>query len=420
MNGTTEEWRDCETCGSKMPVHDLVRTWCDGCGWNLSDARSYRDVIDEKIDALGKVHGAWLLDQVITASERDLRPRLTVPRLAALVISVLILIANIIVGLAGLALIVWGWPHVMFIIGGLVLLAVAWFLRPQFGAVPDDCLERSEFPNLFSMVDGIAGQLSMTPIEHIRVDHNFNASMAEVGLARTPVLTIGLPLWAILNGQERIALMAHELAHRANRDPARSTVIGWGLSALDRWLYLMDPMDQRVRNLADVMMHLLLRLIGGAIAGLRKLLASLLFLDSQRAEYLADHLAARIAGPVAKVKLLGKLGLDHNLKAVAERAYYAGDTDGRSVIDAFRAFVETVPEREMERVRRADEQESSRIDSAHPPTASRIRFIKSRHYELPLAILSDSLSRAIDEELQPFHERLSMRLMDDVVERPDG
>ena len=51
-------------------------------------------------------------------------------------------------------------------------------------------------------------------------------------------------------------------------------------------------------------------------------------------------------------------------------------------------------------IRRADEKENSRIDSSHPPTASRIKFIKSRHYELPVAILSDSLSRAIDQELQ--------------------
>jgi hypothetical protein len=117
------------------------------------------------------------------------------------------------------------------------------------------------------------------------------------------------------------------------------------------------------------------------------------------------------------VKLLGKVGLGRNLEAVAERAHFRGDADGRSVIDAFRNFVETVPEREMERIRRADEMENSRIDASHPPTASRIRFIKSRHFELPLVILSDSLSRAIDAELQPFHERFSMKLMDLFVEQ---
>lgn len=417
MNGVIEEWRDCEACGAKMPVQDLVRTWCDACGWNLSESKPHATFIDQKIGALGELHGAWLLDQVITAPETGLRPRFRASAIAAFAISLLIMAANLLIGLVGLCLIIWGWPNIMFIGGGIVLVVTAWFLRPQLGSVPEDCLPRNEFPNLFSMVDGIASQLSIEAIEHVRVDHRFNASMAEAGLARTPILTIGLPLWVSLTGQERVALIGHELAHRTNHDPARSTVIGCGLSALDRWLYLMDPTDQRPQTLADIVAHLLMRFLGGGIGGLRMLLANLLFLDSQRAEYLADHLAAKTAGPVATVKLLGKLGLVRNLEAVAQRAYYAGDIDGRSVIDAFRSFVETVPEREMERIRRAEEKESSQIDSSHPPTASRIRFIKSRHFELPLVILSDSLSRAIDEELEPFRERFSMKLMDHFIER---
>jgi Zn-dependent protease with chaperone function len=416
-DGALQEWRDCEACGAKLPVHDLVRTWCDACGWNLSESRPQRNLIDQKIDALGELHGAWLLNHVIAAPENKLRPRLRASTVAAFAISLLIMAVNLLLGLAGLYLVVSGWPNVAFILGGIVLLATAWFLRPQLGSVPQDCLSRSEFPNLFSMVDGIAAQLSIKPIEHVRVDHHFNASMGQVGLARTPILTIGLPLWVSLTGQERVALIGHELAHRANHDPARGTVVGWGLAALDRWIYLMDPTDQSAPTLADVVTHLLMRFLGGVIGGLRQLLASLLFLDSQRAEYLADHLAAKIAGPVATLKLLSKTGLGRNLEAVAVRAYYRGDADGRSVIDAFRNFAGAVPEREMERIKRADEQENSRIDLAHPPTASRIRFIKSRHFELPLVILSDSLSRAIDEELQPFHERFSMKLMDLFVEQ---
>jgi hypothetical protein len=321
---------------------------------------------------------------------------------------------NLLLGLAGLYLVISGWPNIIFILGGIVLLAVAWFLRPQLGSVPEDCLSRSEFPNLFSMVDGIAAQLSVKPIEHVRVDHHFNASMEQVGLARTPMLTIGLPLWVSLAGQERVALIGYELAHRANHDPARGTAVGWGLAVLDRWLYLMDPANLRMRNPADLVTHLLMRLLGGTVGGLRKLLASLLFLDSQRAEYFAYHLAAKIAGAVATVKYLGKHGLGCNLEAVAQRVYCSDDRDGRSLIDAFRAFVETVPEGEIERVRRM---ENARIGSTRPPTASIIKFIRSRHYELPLVILSDSLSRAIDEELLPFHERLSMRLMKVFVER---
>ncbi|MGE3872555.1 MAG: M48 family metallopeptidase [Parvibaculaceae bacterium] len=395
MNGTTEEWH--EVCGAEMPAQDLVR------GWSPKEPEAHRNFIDRKIDALGGRHGASLLERVITAPENELRPRFGGAAAAAFAISLLVVTSNLLINLAGLYLIIWGWPDIISILGGLMLAALAWTLWPQLGFVPEDCLRRREFPNLFSMLDGIAAQLSIKPVEHVRVDHRFASSLTEVGRERTPVLTIGLPLWASLGGQERVALIGHELAHRANGDPARGTVVGCGLAVLDRWLDLTAPADER--SFADVATHLVMRLLGGAVGAVRALLARLLFLDSQRAEYLADHLAAKIAGPVATVKLLGKLGLDRKLKAVAERAYYADDADGRQPAgDVFRNFVETMPDGEGEAIGRTGERENSRTDAAHPPTASRVRFIRSRHFELPLVVLSDTLSRAIDEELRPFRE----------------
>lgn len=155
----------------------------------------------------------------------------------------------------------------------------------------------------------------------------------------------------------------------------------------------------------------LMSVVAWMTRGLRKLLAGLLFIESQRAEYLADHLAAKVAGSVAVAGLLRKLGLAHNLKAVAERAYYSGDTDGRTVIDSFRAFVASVPAREMERIKRADERENARIDSTHPPTAMRIRFMESRGPAIPSVILDEAQSAAIDVELHTLNERLSMKIM---------
>ena len=418
MNEAVEEWCDCEACATKVPVHDLVRTWCDACGWNLSDPAPKGNVIEQTIDALDALHGTWLLNQVIAAPENMLRPRFRVTTAAANALSLLIMAANLLVALAGLYLAVSEWPNIVPVAGGIVLVLIGWFLRPQLGSVSQDCLTRSAFPNLFSMLDGVASQLSIRPIEHVRVDHQFNASMAEVGLARTPVLSIGLPLWTILTGQERVALIAHELAHRVNHDPSRGTLIGCGLSALDRWLYLLDPRGHPAQTLAEAAIHMAMRAFGGVISGLRGLLLRLLYLDSQRAEYLADYLAAKVAGPVATTRLLGKLGFGGNLAAVAERAYFRGDTDGRTVIDAFRTFVEAVPEREIERIRRAGEKQNARIDRSHPPTASRLTFIKSRHFELPIVILSDTLSRAIDDELQTFRERFSRKLLDQFVEHP--
>jgi Zn-dependent protease with chaperone function len=410
--GAHEEWRNCASCGARIPVYDLVRLWCDTCGWNVSEtAERPRSLLDRKIDALGEIHGDWLLKRVSEATEAELRPRFSGPTLIAFALSAVIFGLTLLMGLAGLYLLISGWPHIQFIIGGAVLLTVAWFLRPRLGALPDDCLARSEYPNLFAMTDGIAAQLEIEPIERIRISPEFNASMAQIGLARTPVLTIGLPLWVSLTGQERVALIGHELAHRVNHDPARGTIIHWGISTLDRWRYLLDPTDQVPQSFFEIIIHFMMGVLGKIVGGLRMLLANLLYLDSQRAEYLADHLEAKVAGPEASVNLLRKLGLGDNLRAIAERVYYGGDNLGRSVIDAFRAFVKGVPEREMERIRRADEKEKSRVDSSHPPTASRIKFIESRTFGPPAFVLSDAHSQAIDAELSPLVERYSMKIM---------
>jgi len=245
------------------------------------------------------------------------------------------------------------------------------------------------------------------------MDQAFNASVQQVGFARAPVLTLGLPLWVSLTAPERVALIGHELAHLANHDPARSAIIGNGLLALDRWNYLLEPPQYTTESLGEVIMHAIMSLAGKLTRGIRILLANLLYLDSQRAEYLADHLAAKVAGSEAVVMTMRKFGLDANLKAVAERVYYGGDTDGRSVIDAFRNFTGNVPAREMERIKRAGEQEEARIDASHPPTASRISFIENRKRLDAAIVLDETQSRAIDKELQPLFERLSMKIMDE-------
>lgn len=412
MDRPSEKWCICDDCGAKIPVLDIVRTWCDACGWNLSEAEPKRDFIDRKMDALGKLHGGWLLNQLASASETDLRPRTTPATVAAFAMSFIVFTANLLIGLAGLYLIIWGWPHVMLIGGGVILLVTCWFLRPHLGSIPKDCVARGDFPSLFALIDRVAAELAVKPVEHVRIDEAFNASMGEVGFARTPILTLGLPMWVAFTASERVALIAHELAHRVNHDPARGMIVGNGLLALDRWDYLLTPPKYTTETLGEIITHALMRLMAKVTRGIRGLLANLLFIDSQRAEYLADHLAAKIAGPEAVVATMRKFGLGYNLRAIAERVYYSGDTDGRSVIDAFRRFVSDVPAREMERIKRVDERQEARIDASHPPTASRIKFIEGRPRLDPIVVLDDAQSRAIDDELRPLFERLSMKIMD--------
>jgi heat shock protein HtpX len=370
------------------------------------------NLIDRQVAKLGRLYGPRLLKAVSVASESDLQPTLTRAVLAAYGISAVIFASSIALGLLGAYLITSGWPQWLSLLGGAVCLAIAFVLRPRFPKKPSDCLSRSSCPALFGLVDRVAEQLSSKPVDFVRVDEEFNASMSAVGVQRQSLLTLGLPFWAILAPQERVALVAHEMAHRINGDPGRSFIIGNALMTLGYWRYFLTPDSHGDYDFWQMIAHIPVRIIGLLVGGLEWVLRSLLYIDSQRAEYLADFLAAKVAGGPAVTSLLHKLGLSDNLAAVADRVYYQGDTEGRTLIGAFRSFADQVPESEMERIKRINNKEESRIDASHPPTAYRIQFIVVRAVSAPARLLSDAESADIDRELQSLSERYSMKIMD--------
>ena len=55
------------------------------------------------------------------------------------------------------------------------------------------------------------------------------------------MLRLGVPLLTILDGQEVVALVGHELAHQVNGDATRGLVVGTALETLRRWYYAFTP-----------------------------------------------------------------------------------------------------------------------------------------------------------------------------------
>ncbi|WP_309114375.1 hypothetical protein [Saccharothrix sp.] len=53
------------------------------------------------------------------------------------------------------------------------------------------------------------------------LDFEFNAGASDHGLRRRRRLVLGLPLWGVLEPQQRVALPAHEMGHFVNGDPTR-------------------------------------------------------------------------------------------------------------------------------------------------------------------------------------------------------
>jgi Zn-dependent protease with chaperone function len=238
----------------------------------------------------------------------------------------------------------------------------------------------------------------------------FNAAYGTVGLWRRRVLEIGLPLWDALSEQERVALIGHELAHGVNGDSRHGLIVGTSLSSLRRLHSAVMPGggDARVNYLID----LIARAVQGAAAwviGLVFRLQMMITLRAgQRAEYLADRLAARVASPAAAMSMLDRLltSADSHTAVVRRQAL----PRSTAFWDDHRQGIAGLPELERERRRRMAARRRLRVDESHPPTHLRIAALKDRPEAEPRIRLESAERDRIQAELAPDYDRVAKEL----------
>jgi Zn-dependent protease with chaperone function len=400
-------------------------TWCE-CGWNLVAPpvpESSNTRLARVYASIGQRLGDRLVDELRSAER--LEPRWTAARVVAyLVASVVYLGVGLLVA-AGVASLVVGFPNPFAIGIALFLFAFAWLLRPRFGKPPDEnVVERAEAPTLYAVADEVADALGTKPADVIVVDHEFNATWAVVGLRRTRVLTLGLPLLTMLEPQERVAVIAHEFAHARNGDSGRGFFIGGALGALAEVYAVLAPEDhvESYDELAifEKLTNMAMWVISRPALGLLYLQVFLLAQDHQRAEYLADALESDVAGSKASIGLSEKLFLEPTFRAVVMQAARGQADDGDLFADlAQRAS--NIPSRERDRRRRVARLEDARLDATHPPTARRIELVEARGRDEPKVVLNAARSVLIDEELGPrrkaFHRLLVEEHQDSLYDR---
>ena len=122
---------------------------------------------------------------------------------------------------------------------------------------------------------------------------------------------------------------------------------------------------------------------------LRVALLHLLWRDSQRAEYLADRLAATIGGTTAQIGTLRKLYFADEYQQILTWVLQGAERGG--VFAALHRRVAQLPGRELERRHYLARHAQVRLDSTHPPTSYRIAALKTR----PCPALA-TLAAAID------------------------
>ncbi|HSB69216.1 MAG TPA: M48 family metallopeptidase [Candidatus Methylomirabilis sp.] len=248
------------------------------------------------------------------------------------------------------------------------------------------------------------------------INEDFNAAFGRVGWRQREVLYMGLPLWAILENEERVALIAHELAHGVNGDPVRGFFVGSAAAALARWYTLFRPdriwdESKGIAGLPAVPFNIAMLMLANLAWIAAVALSHLLWRDSQRAEYLADRLAASISGTGPSRSLLRKLHYGETFALAIHRAVVSQGARS-DILDNLRELGLKAPPREVERVTRVQQLEGSRLDATHPPSAYRIELLRAHYVAHPKVEFPPPEFEAVEKELLPFRNSVQLKLED--------
>ncbi|MBF9028987.1 M48 family metalloprotease [Rhodobacterales bacterium HKCCE3408] len=308
--------------------------------------------------------------------------RRTRPETGALIMAIAILAVPVLTVLIGLG-IIWITDFAIFAVFiGLLFIAFGLYLLP-WPRRPFDGIEigPAEAPEIFAALDTVTDGLGAPPIDAIVVTDDFNAAIAR-HLGRT-ILMIGALLWQAASPAERHALVAHEVAHLVNGDPRRRGLPGAALTVLDRWLGVLG-VSKRVKQgyyatLNDydrigysAITEIMLMPIQLVVELLDLLLLRLVFIGAHRSEYLADSLAAAVAGRTPLQSLLDKAERAGVIAIALKRLDAARLKDGRELLERLSGAFDD-PTIQTEPPARGPVTTAG----THPPTALRKGFIDS-------------------------------------------
>ena len=370
----------CPRCGKPIPHVTGYSDWC-ACGHGIvprepggrRPAGSDRPVLGERAERR-------LVDELTRPGAVAAAPPRAPRALAAVAIAVhLAWLAPILAGAAVLAL---GAPGVVATVAGVALLALgaAIAIAGRGEEVPAGTpVARDAAPALWALVDDAARALGTRSPGALVVDDGLTVRLAVRGRRREPVLVVGLPLVAMLEPGERVAVVARALAVEVAGDPLRGALVGGALARAERL----------ARRLAGM------RPLGDAAARAAAALRLLALADQRRAAYRADALAAGIAGRVAFRDLLDLRHLADGAERVVDHAAAERGPTG-AVFAALRAWASACPAREFERIHRVERLPGSRLAVDEPPTACRLELLQ-RLPEHPAALAPDA-ARAADLE----------------------
>jgi Zn-dependent protease with chaperone function len=435
----------CAACGSALTGDERFVVWCRSCGWNAhpnaTTAKGRGDRFQRKLNRAAEERLYQHVTQHGTA-----RPSLDAARIAAYTLSAVVHLVTVALICGGVAMVLV--PHILVRLLGVFLLLLAWTMRPRLGPSRKTLRRRRVLapdaaPALHALCARIAAELGTAPPHEIVVHSGYNASYSRIGLRRRVVLTLGLSLWETVTPAEQLAILGHELGHGANGDSRRGLWISVALDSLEEWYHMFRPgvaMQRRhemtrrtgrgVRSstgglawLGEMFAVAVMAVLAETTLLLYRLLSRLTTLSGRRAEYRADELAARIAGPEATAGLMQALPLGSSATFVRQQRALSNRAAPRNqrgqLLDRtrqtdfwtdLREYVGSIPESERARRILVSQLDDSAVDAPHPPTHQRLSHVRQLPPAEPLIVLSADEWAAIDAELAPARAAIARDL----------
>jgi heat shock protein HtpX len=341
---------------------------------------------------------------------------------------------------AGAWLCTRGFPSLV-LIPGLVLVAVAVGCWPRFAPLPRHAtvLPPGAAPALRELVGRVAAAVGVPEPRFICLADAFSAGFSadggRYGVLHRRYLSIGVPLWTALGPQQRVALLAHQLAHFTDGNPRRGRLIGPADTVLVRLASVFTPgRDVTIRALQDPAIvaavaggavrqvsstqgmvwigELLVKPVFAAIRGTVTLVRLALVApsrrDTWRAEYFSDALAAEVAGSVAVTELL-----DLMLCAEPVVMMLRQQARTRAPVSTWPAVAAAVRYEGAPRLRTRREssvREGASPYAMHPPLGLRADLVESRPEQVPTLVLDGPENARIDTELDRYAQQANRDL----------
>jgi heat shock protein HtpX len=405
--GSTEaHYRVCPQCQAPIPIDAGFETWCDKCGWNLEipELPQRLGLFDKLYISISQRYSQRLFEEMLETD--SLRPKYNPAKFLAILIAGCIHSITLAWAILGVWLFALPSSRALGILLSLPCFVMIWLLLPRLPKSRGTPLSRTAYPAMYRLADRIASTLHSPTVDCICCDMLFNAAFGQHGWLQKRRLMLGIPLLSILNGQEFVALFSHEIAHGINGDPTRNLFLRSAMYSLAAWYELIHPQNRWHIFVGPAQILLFIfNLISWPIAGLIWLsgygLSHLLWYDNQRAEYLADMLAAQMSGTQAQLTTLDKAQLREMFLHRLKFAYI--DRKGQSFFGEFKKRVALVPAREFERLRRIDQFTLIRFGSGHPPSAFRVRFLEA-HPSQAIIVLSAEEVEMLEKEVASLIE----------------